>query len=123
MQLVCNKFDKKLREVALMNRQGKRTGVDGQLRIEGGKFLKHLRNTTGLTQKQLADKLKLNYYTMISQIESGSARIPPSLFIAYAKALEVDPILFTKKIMQFYDPYTYIALFGKKYLTIEDFIK
>jgi|TARA_B110000858_G_C17724385_1_gene436900 transcriptional regulator with XRE-family HTH domain len=105
-----------------MNKQGKRTGADGLLRIEGGKFLKSLRNNSGLTQKELADKLQLNYYTMISQIEAGSARVPPNLFVAYGKALGVDPILFTKKLMQYYDRYTYTALFGNKFIELEDLI-
>ena len=105
-----------------MNKQGKRTGEDKKLRIKGGKFLQALRNNTGVTQRELAVKLDLNYYTMISQIESGSARIPPNLYVAYAKALGVDEVLFTKKLMEFYDPYTYLALFGSAKISITDLI-
>jgi len=105
-----------------MNKQGKRTGLDGQLRVTGGQFLKQLRNHAGITQKELADKLDLNYYTMISQIEAGSSRVPPNLFVTYAKALNVDEVLLTKKLMEYYDPYTYLALFGRKKVNITDLI-
>lgn len=104
-----------------MNKQGKRTGEDKQLRLRGGKFLQLLRNHKGITQRELAVKLDLNYYTMISQIEAGSTRIPPNLYTAYAKALGVDVVLFTKKLMEFYDPHTYIALFGRKTIPLSDF--
>lgn len=106
-----------------MNKQGKRTGKDKQLRVRGGKFLQLLRNHRNITQRELAVKLDLNYYTMISQIEAGSARIPPNLYIAYAKALNVDPILFTQKLMEFYDPHTYLALFGRKLIPLTEFTK
>ena len=106
-----------------MNKQGKRTGEDKKLRIEGGKFLQLLRKNAGLTQREVSLKLNLKYYTMISQIEAGSTRIPPDLFIAYAKTLKVDQLLFVQKVMQYYDPHTHLALFGRKYLTLQDFIK
>jgi len=104
-----------------MHKQGKRTGEDKQLRIRGGKFVQLLRNHKGITQRELAVKLDLNYYTMISQIEAGTARIPPNLYTAYAKALEVDPVMFTQKLMEFYDPHTYVALFGKEIISLNAF--
>ena len=112
-----------LRGKRRMNKQGKRTGEDKQLRVLGGKFLQTLRKNAGLTQREVAIKLKLNYYTMISQIEAGSTRIPPDLFIAYSKALNVDQVLFVQKIMEFYDPHTYLALFGRTKLQLKDFMK
>ena len=105
-----------------MNKQGKRTEESLQLRKEGGLFLKTLRQHRGLTQRDIAEALKLNYYTMIAQIESGAARIPPDHFVGYAKGLRVDPPLFIKKLMAYYDPVTYSGLFGSVYISMTDLL-
>ena len=41
-----------------------------------GLWLKELREAAGLSQRELADRLSLDYYTFISQLEHGRARIP-----------------------------------------------
>ena len=84
-------------------------------RIEAGAFIKSLRlaHDPKLTQSALADKLKLPYYTFISQVETGTARVPPESQVAWAKALGVDPQEFAKKLLSCYDPHTYKALFQK----------
>ena len=86
-----------------------------KLRIEAGAFIKSLRlaHDPKLTQRALADKLKLPYYTFISQVETGTARVPPESQVAWAKALGVDPQKFAKKLLSCYDPHTYKALFQK----------
>lgn len=105
-----------------MHKQGKRDAASLKLRSEAGLFVKSLRAQQSLTQRDVAVALKLNYYTMISQIESGAARIPPDLYVPYAKVLKVDPALFVQKLLQYYDPYTYSALYGSKHLALSDFI-
>ena len=84
-------------------------------RIEAGEYIKSLRlaHDPKITQRALADKLKLTYYTFISQVETGAARVPPEQQVAWAKALEVDPKQFAKKLLSYYDPHTHKALFGK----------
>ena len=84
-------------------------------RIEAGAFIQKLRleHDPKLTQRALADKLKLDYYTFISQVETGAARVPPEQLVGSAKALGVDPQEFAKKLLSFYDPHTYKALFPK----------
>ena len=86
-----------------------------KLRIKAGAFVKRLRlaHDPKLTQRALADKLKLPYYTFISQVETGTARVPPESQVAWAKALGVDPQEFAKKLLSCYDPHTYKALFQK----------
>ena len=86
-----------------------------KLRIEAGAFIKSLRlaHDPKLTQRALADQLKLPYYTFISQVETGTARVPPESQVAWAKALGVDPQEFAKKLLSCYDPHTYKALFQK----------
>ena len=65
----------------------------------------------------------MNYYTMVAQMEAGTARIPPDTYTAYAKVLGVDPQLFVRKLMQYYDPHTYRALWGSDRLSLTDLIK
>jgi len=66
-----------------------------------------------ITQRALADKLKLSYYTFISQVETGTARVPPEQLVGWAKALGVDPQEFAKKLLSYYDPHMHKALFPK----------
>jgi transcriptional regulator with XRE-family HTH domain len=84
-------------------------------RIEAGEYIKSLRlaHDPKLTQRALADRLKLTYYTFISQVETGAARVPPESQVAWAKALEVDSQEFAKKLLSYYDPHTFKAIFGK----------
>ncbi|MBT3767171.1 MAG: helix-turn-helix transcriptional regulator [Rhodospirillales bacterium] len=83
-----------------------------KLRKKGGAYLKKLRASSGLTQRELAEKTGFKYYTFISQIENGAGRIPPNLYEAYAAAVDVERSEFVKNMLKFYDPYTYKALFG-----------
>jgi len=46
------------------------------LRREAGIWLKELREARGLSQRDLANLVGVEYYTFISQIESGRGRIP-----------------------------------------------
>jgi len=80
------------------------------LRKKAGKWLKIKRQAAALTQKDLAKKLGLDYYTFISQIESGHARVPSSLFPSWAQALGVEGPEFARKMLEFYDPHAYQAL-------------
>lgn len=104
-----------------MFRQDKKNKKTLALRKEGGAFLKTLRNHAGLTQREVAVGLKLNYYTMVAQMESGAARIPPHQYSAYARILGVDPRLFAKKLMQYNDPYTYDILWKDERIPIDQF--
>ena len=47
-----------------------------ELRREAGVWLKELRERRGMSQRQLASKLGAEYYTFISQLETGRGRIP-----------------------------------------------
>lgn len=83
-----------------------------ELRKEGGAWLKSLREARGLSQRKLADLIGTDYYTFISQLETGRGRIPPDRYVAWAEALGVEPREFVKNVLQFYDPITYEILFG-----------
>ena len=83
-----------------------------ELRREAGLWLKELRERRGLSQRQLAGQLGNDYYTFISQLETGRGRIPPARYRQWAEVLGVEPAEFVKTLMQYYDPVTYGILFG-----------
>ena len=91
-------------------------GVDpGPLRRrEAGQWLRQLRTERGLTQRELAERVNVAYYTFVSQIEAGKGRVPPESYGLWAEALGVDRVHFVKRLMSYYDPFTYQALFGSK---------
>jgi transcriptional regulator with XRE-family HTH domain len=83
-----------------------------KLRREAGKWLKSLRESQKLSQRELAQKVGVDYYTFISQLEVGRGRIPPDRYEAWAAALGVPAAEFVKELMRYYDPVTYRLLFG-----------
>jgi transcriptional regulator with XRE-family HTH domain len=91
----------------------KRSATEVQdLRREGGRWLKDMREAAGLSQRQLAAKVGADYYTFISQLETGRGRIPPDRYTDWAKALGMADKDFVREVMRFYDPITYGILFG-----------
>ena len=85
-----------------------------QLRKQAGTWLKELRGQAGLSQIQLADVLGFKYYTFISQVENGFGRVPVESMEAWAKALNVGPSDFAKRLLSFYEPELYRLLFEVK---------
>lgn len=90
----------------------RRSAADVQdLRREGGRWLKELREKAGLSQRDVAARVGADYYTFISQLETGRGRIPPDRYRQWAAALEVDPKDFVRELMRYYDPLTHAILF------------
>lgn len=86
-------------------------------RLNAGEYLKDLRKAQGLTQRELANILNLEYYTFVSQMECGQGRLPPHLYVKTAIALKVDIKDFALKMLSFYDPFTHLAITaGKEYI-------
>jgi transcriptional regulator with XRE-family HTH domain len=83
----------------------------GVLRRDAGLWLKQLREAQGLSQRDLAEMVGVEYYTFISQVESGRGRIPPDRYRAWSDALRVPTKDFVTKLMRYYDPVTYRILF------------
>ena len=83
------------------------------LRREGGRWLKELRERAGLSQRELASKVGAEYYTFISQLETGRGRIPPDRYTQWASALDVPARDFVRELMRYYDPLTHGILFGQ----------
>src|SRR5262249_7871765 len=82
-----------------------------ELRREAGRWLKELREAQGLSQRNLAELIGAEYYTFVSQLESGRGRIPPDRYLDWAKALGVEPREFVRALMRYYDPVTYAIVF------------
>jgi transcriptional regulator with XRE-family HTH domain len=76
-----------------------------------GSWLKEQREKRGLSQRQLANLVGAEYYTFISQLETGHGRIPPDRYQQWADALDLPAGDFVRTLMQFYDPITYRILF------------
>jgi transcriptional regulator with XRE-family HTH domain len=81
------------------------------LRREGGRYLRELREARGLSQRQLATLLHLDFYTFVSQIETGRGRIPPDSYRIWAEALGIEPRELVRNLMRYYDPVTFNILF------------
>lgn len=91
----------------------KRSEPDVQeLRRAGGQWLRELRERRGLSQRQLAKLVGAEYYTFISQLETGRGRVPPDRYRIWATALGVDAAAFVRELLRFYDPVTFEILFG-----------
>lgn len=82
-----------------------------ELRRQGGLWLKKLRERQGLSQRALANLVDAEYYTFISQLETGRGRIPPDRYQDWAAALGVPTAEFVRTVMKYYDPVTYRILF------------
>lgn len=87
-----------------------------QSRNEAGRWLKSLREGAGMSQKQLAQAVGFEYYTFISQLESGRGRLPQGQYMAFSQALNVPLREFVKTMTRYYDPITYYALFESEEL-------
>jgi len=85
---------------------------DKDARAELGSWLRSLREARGISQRQLADELSLDYYTFISQLETGRGKIPSARYRDWAQALEQEPKAFMTVLLSYYEPEAYEMLFG-----------
>ena len=83
------------------------------LRKEAGSWLKKRRCELGISQRELACRVNMEYYTFISQIEAGRGRVPSERLQVWAEALEVDTREFAIRLMKYYDPHSYELIFDE----------
>jgi len=93
--------------------QRRSSALTQKLRNQAGSWLRELRERRGLSQRELAAQVGAEYYTFISQLETGRGRIPPDRYLAWAHALGVDKRDFVRTLMSYYDPVTYGILFDE----------
>jgi ribosome-binding protein aMBF1 (putative translation factor) len=81
--------------------------TDGSSAMElckpAGLWLRKLRENCGLSQRQLAAKVGVENYSIISQLEAGRGRIPPDQHLVWASALNVEPQEFVRTVIFYYD--------------------
>jgi ribosome-binding protein aMBF1 (putative translation factor) len=82
-----------------------------ELRKEAGRWLKDRREARGLSQRELAELVGVEYYTFVSQLETGRGRIPSDKYRAWAEALGMSSRDFVLALLPFYEPTTYSILF------------
>lgn len=80
------------------------------LRKEAGKWLRKCREAQDLTQRELAEKIGIENYSFISQIEMGNGRLPIERYEAYAEALGVPAREFTLTMLAYNEPTIYRLL-------------
>ena len=90
-----------------------------ELRKQAGKWLRLRREKLGLSQRELAKRVKIDYYTFISQIEAGRGRVPADRLQEWSVALEMNSRDLAKNLMKFYDPHTYRLIFQNSDKTLE----
>lgn len=81
-------------------------------RLVLGVWLRELREEQGMSQRDLSEKLGLEYYTFISQLENGRGKIPSNRYRDWAQALGQEPKTFVRKLLMHYDPVSYEILFS-----------
>ncbi|MCH1487840.1 MAG: helix-turn-helix domain-containing protein, partial [Pseudomonadales bacterium] len=68
----------------------------------------------GLTQHDMAKLVGQDYFTMISQVETGRVRVPPSDTKMWADTLGVDVQAFAKECVRSYETDLYfLAIYGR----------
>lgn len=80
------------------------------LRKEAGKWLRKCREALGLSQRELAEKVGIEYYSFISQIEMGTGRLPIERYEAYSQALQIPAREFTLTMLAYNEPTVYRLL-------------
>lgn len=85
-----------------------------RLRKEAGEWLKARRQEAALSQMDLATGLGLKYYTFISQVENGFGRVPSESLELWARLVGVEPAVFARKLLAYYDPPLHRVLFEEK---------
>ncbi len=83
-------------------------------RREGGLWLRSLRERAGLSQRELALAIGADYYSFVSQLESGKGRVPVAQVALWARALRVKRSDFARGLLRYYDPITHDMLFGEE---------
>ena len=83
-----------------------RLGSPLELRMRAGQWLRELRERHGLSQRELACRVGAEFYTVISQLESGRGHIPPDRYLVWAEALGMEPDEFARKLRSFQEPET-----------------
>ena len=84
------------------------------LRKKAGQYLKGLRKDIGIYQNVLGERLGLEFFTFVSQVERGACQMPPYLVKKWADALGVDQKNIPINIKKYYHPDYHEMIFLSK---------
>jgi transcriptional regulator with XRE-family HTH domain len=59
-------------------------------------WLRKLRKRRGLSQRELAQKVGVEHYSIIAQLEAGHGHIPADRYAVWARALGIEPDQFIR---------------------------
>ena len=97
-----------------VNQKVREVSSTSELRKKAGTWLRTRRCELGLSQRELAQRVNMDYYTFISQIEAGRGRVPADRLRDWSEALEMEPKKFAINLMRYYDPHTFEMVFGSE---------
>ena len=97
-----------------VNQKVREISSTSELRKKAGTWLRTRRCELGLSQRELAHRVNMDYYTFISQIEAGRGRVPADRLRDWSEALEMEPKKFAINLMRYYDPHTFEMVFGSE---------
>lgn len=92
----------------------KNVSLTTELRKKAGSWLRKRREDAGLSQRELAAKVGIEYYTFISQIEAGRGKVPTDRYREYARALAVPDHEFATTMLKYNDPHIHDMIFGEQ---------
>src|SRR5262245_20528473 len=69
-----------------------------QRRKNAGLWLRELRERRGLSQREVADAVGVEVYTVISQLEHGHGVIPQHRYPMFAEVLGIEPREFERRL-------------------------
>ncbi|MGE0769499.1 MAG: helix-turn-helix domain-containing protein [Hyphomicrobiaceae bacterium] len=95
------------------NPQKRSSAETHELRRAAGVWLRQQREAAGLSQRDLAALVGLEYYTFISQLENGRGRLPPDQYELWAAAFGMPVYDLVFSLLRYYDPVTFDILFGR----------
>jgi len=81
-------------------------------RKELGKYLRALRVGKEWTQVEAAKQLGYEWFTFITQVEGGHARVPTAAWERWADTYGVTVRDFAMKLLRHYDPHLYKIMKG-----------
>jgi transcriptional regulator with XRE-family HTH domain len=102
----------KHQDVSLNRLAGKAAPEAKQQRKLAGGWLKQRRADAGWSQADLAVRLGLKYYTLISQVENGFSRVPTEIVGAWASELGLERSAFARHLLLYYRSELHRLLFG-----------
>ena len=100
------------RQEAVLRVSKKMQKVDKAARKIFGGRLKRRRQELQLTQLDVASATEQTYFTFISNVEAGGAKIPSKDLHLWAKILECDLQEFTKSYLAAVDPHLFGCLYA-----------